>query len=490
MSPRHSRQAAQTEQTAKAEQTAQVAPPNTEASDRIDPRVWKVAVVVFLGPFMTQLDSTVVNLSLSAIHQDLQASIATTQWVVSGYLLALALMLPMSGWLVDRVGAKRLYLACFSAFTLTSVLCGASRTIDELICARVLQGMAGGILAPMTQMMMARVAGRHMARVMGYTVTPVLIAPILGPVMAGAILKYASWPWLFFLNLPIGLLGVGLAAALLPSDASTIRKRPFDLLGFALIAPGLASFLYGLELATHRQGGAALLAGVALVGAFIWHARHKAGAALIDLRLFRGRVFGAAAMTQFWANGLAFSRQFLIPLYLISGCGLSAPEAGWTMAAMGFGMMCSFPMLGMLTEKFGCRAVSAGGSFLAMLGVLPFLWMVHGQYSPTLAAACLFITGIGQGTINIPSISAAYASVARDRLAVANTAINIVQRLGGPVAVTVMAIVMSLAQTQAHPAGADPNSFMTPFVLLIALNLLVFAAACRLPVWIHQAEAA
>jgi len=133
--------------------------------------------------------------------------------------------------------------------------------------------------------------------------------------------------------------------------------------------------------------------------------------------------------------------------------------------------------------------VSAGGSFLAMLGVLPFLWMVYTQYSPVLAAVCLFLTGIGQGTINIPSISAAYASVARDRLAVANTAINIAQRLGGPVTVTVMAIVMSLVQTSAHQAAVDPHSFMAPFALLIGVNLLVFAAACRLPMWIHQPQA-
>src|SRR6266853_3619689 len=109
---------------------------------------------------------------------------------------ALALMLPLNGWLVDRLGAKRLYLGCFSAFTLASLLCGVARTMDELICARMLQGIAGGLLAPMTQMMIARVAGKHMARVMGYTVVPVLIAPIQGPVLAGAILKYAAWPWL------------------------------------------------------------------------------------------------------------------------------------------------------------------------------------------------------------------------------------------------------------------------------------------------------
>ena len=165
---------------------------NLNSSEGIDPRIWKMAAVVIAGPFMTQLDSTVVNVSLSTIRTELHASIETAQWIIGGYLLALALMLPLSGWLVDRVGAKRLYLGCFSAFTLASLLCGFSRTMDELICARLIQGVAGGLLAPMTQMMVARVAGIHMARVMGYLVMPILIAPIVGPVLAGVILKYAT----------------------------------------------------------------------------------------------------------------------------------------------------------------------------------------------------------------------------------------------------------------------------------------------------------
>ena len=209
----------------------------SHASGEMDPRVWKIAAVVVLAPFMTQLDSTVVNVSLSTIRQDLQSPLTSAQWIISGYLLALALMLPLNAWLVDRLGAKRLYLWCFSAFTMASLLCGVARTMDGLIWARVIQGMAGGLLAPMTQMMIARVAGRQMARVMGYTAVPILIAPILGPVVAGTILKYAAWRWLFFLNLPIGILAVSLAVYLLPNDEMTIRRRPFDFLGFLVLSP-------------------------------------------------------------------------------------------------------------------------------------------------------------------------------------------------------------------------------------------------------------
>jgi MFS family permease len=159
--------------------------------------------------------------------------------VTSGYLLALALMLPLSGWLVDRLGAKRVYLGCFAAFTVASMLCGLATSAAALIGFRVLQGMVGGLLVPMAQMMTAKFAGRHIARVMGIMVVPVLIGPIAGPVLAGAILQHASWRWIFFINLPVGLLAILLAMWILPRDAGEARRGGFDFIGFALLPPGL-----------------------------------------------------------------------------------------------------------------------------------------------------------------------------------------------------------------------------------------------------------
>ncbi len=455
-----------------------------EAATSIDPIVWRVAAVAFVGPFMTQMDSTVVNVSLSTIREELHASIAAAQWILSGYLLALALMLPVNGWLVDRIGARRLYLSCFSAFTMASLLCGAARTIDELVLARILQGIAGGLMAPMAQLMIARVAGRNMARVLGFAAVPILIAPILGPVIAGAILKYAAWPWLFYVNLPVGIVGVTLAFFLLPRDEVSSTRRAFDILGFLMISPGLACLLYGFPRESHPDGVAALLVGVLLMAGFVAHARRLKLRALIDLQLFRIRIFSTAAATQFLANAAFYATQFIIPLYLITGCALSPSQAGWLVAAMGAGMMCSFPFVGNLTDRFGCRAVSAGGAVAALCGMLPFLWMSHSAFSAGAAGVCLFVTGIGQGTINIPSVSAAYASVPKDRIPVANSAINIVQRLGGPLATTLMAAVMSLAAGGASVPAAHP--FSPAFAVLIGLYVLVFGAASRLPIRIRE----
>lgn len=454
-------------------------PDAAQTHSAIDPRVWKVALVVSIGSFMAQMDSTLVNVSLSNISRTLGAPIAATQWIVSGYLLAMALMLPLNGWLVDRVGAKRLYLFCFAAFTCASALCGVAHSIDALIGARLLQGLVAGVLAPMAQMMIGRVGGQNMQRVMGYTTLPILLGPIVGPVLAGAILARAAWPWLFFVNVPIGVLGVALAVRMIPRDTRPARPRPFDLAGFALISPGLVALIYGLQSSIVCLG-----AGVVLLAAFVLHARRKGETALIDVRIFQVRTFRVAAFAQFLANGMMFGRQLAVPLFLITGCRLSAAHAGALVAVIGIGMMISFAILGFLTDRFGCRPVAAGGALLALLGTLAFVWMTLGNGSPALAVASLFLAGLGQGTISVPSIAAAYVSLPKARMPVANTALNIAQRIGGPFATTL--ISMALAMSASHASSAQPHPFLAAFAVLALLHALCLVSTLRLPMRIEH----
>jgi EmrB/QacA subfamily drug resistance transporter len=452
-------------------------------SEGLEPGTWKIIAVVILAPFMSQMDSTIANVSLSFIKQELHSSIASAQWVVSGYLLALTLMLPLNAWLVARLGAKRLYLICFCSFTLASFLCGAATTMPQLIGARLLQGMAGGLLVPLTQLMLTRVAGRQLARVFGYAAVPVLLAPLGGPILAGTILKYLGWPWLFYVNLPVGILAVVLAAWILPHDKPATEKRPFDLTGFLMISPGLVCFLYGFEQSSHHGDIRVLVLGVVLLGAFLRHAHRKKSKALIDIELFNIRDFSTAATTQFLAFGIMYGGQFLIPLFLTMGCRLTATQTGWILGSMGVGMLCVYPCMGYLTDRFGCRAVASGGVLLNFLGTLPFLWMALGGFSMAPALIGLFVRGIGQGATGIPSITAAYASIPMERLSLATMALNIVQRLGGPTITTVIAITVSLS---AKVTSASAHAFLVPFATLIMLQLLVLAAASRLPVRIHK----
>jgi len=451
------------------------------AADQLDPSVWRICSVALFGSLLAQLDATIINVSLSSLAKDLGSSLSMIQWVTSGYLLALTLVLPLNGWLVDRIGAKTLYLWCFSAFTLSSALCGLAWSAGSLIAFRALQGISGGLLAPMMQMMAARAAGRHMARVMGYIVLPILLAPFLGPIIAGAILKYASWRWLFLVNLPVGVLAFLLAILFLPSDEHETVRRNLDWIGLGLLSPGLVLFLWGSQHIGQTMGRGALVASVVMISAFLWWGHRKGDRALIDLRLFRGKVFSASAITQFLSNGVQFAGQMLIPVFLIQACGRSPAEMGWMLAPLGLGMMVTYPWMGTLTDRFGIRWVSAGGALMVLIATLPFLYLASRGLDLFVLMPALLFRGMGQSAVGLPSITAAYASVERRALPMATTSLNIVQRLGGPTLTTLCATILEWRLKSEVGQPVALNAYGWAFLLLCTLHALTFFAACRLP---------
>src|SRR6202142_299881 len=456
---------------------------------RLGPGIWKIIAVTVAGAFMTQLSTTMVNVSLPSLGAELHASLSAIQWVTSGYLLALAVMLPLTGWLVDRIGAKALYLWCFAAFTLSSALCGVAWSANALIAFRILQGMSGGLMAPMAQMMIARAAGKHMARVLGYAAVPILLAPLIGPVIAGAILQFASWRWLFLINLPVGALAIMLAIFFLPNDREETQRRALDLVGFALLSPGLVLFLYGSDHMDERIGQITAALSVVLLAKFFKLAIRKGDRALIDLRLFRGRTFFDSTVTTFISNGILFAAQMLIPIYLISACGRSPSATGWLLAPPGMGMICSYPGVGEPTQRFGIRKVSAGGAFLALAGTLPFVWLASHGLNVAVLACALFLRGVGLSAVGIPSVSAAYASVKKRDLPMATTSLNIVQRLGGPTMTTLCATFLGWRLSAAPSPAVTSDAFAEAFGLLCFLHALLFLATLRLPWLVPDAAA-
>lgn len=453
--------------------------------EKLDPRVWRIVGVALLGPLITNIDSTVVNVSLNALGHDLHVPLITLQWVITGYLLALALMLPLSGWLVDRCGAKRVYLGCFALFTVASLLCGLSTSASMLIGARILQGMAGGLLAPMAQMMVAREAPRHMARVMGTMVVPVILGPIFGPSLAGLILQHASWHWIFFINLPIGILAVVLATWILPSDEKPEKRRAFDFAGFLMLSPALVLLLYSLEeLSTHP---AALMLHALLIGAsitllvfFSLHAKRRGDAALVDLYLFGDRSFRTSAALQFLTNGLALGSQMLIPLYLLTILHMTPTTAGLVLASGGIGAMCAYPFMGALSERIGFRKLAAGGATLSLAANIALALLPASRLGIGLLCFLLFSRAVGMASISIPSVASAYAGIPRAAVPVATTALNIVQRLGGPTITTVIAICLHTA-VRRHETTAATAGFTETFWLLCLLSTLMLLASLRLP---------
>jgi EmrB/QacA subfamily drug resistance transporter len=453
-------------------------PDRMSQTDRVDRRVWIIAAACSCGPLMSGLDSTMVNVALDTIGHVFQVPLGTIQWITSGYLLALALALPLSGWLIDRIGARRIFLGCFAGFMLFSVLSGCTRSVQWLIACRVMQGIAGGLLAPMMQMMMARHAGRHMARVIGVAAMPVMIGQMLGPSLGGAILSYLSWRWIFFVNVPVGLLAILFAWRVLPRDEITSARR-LDLLGFAMISPGLALLLQGLVSLAHGEAEApfSLVASILLLAGFTVHALRRPNTALIDLRLFAGKTFRAAATTQFLSNAINFGGQLLMPLYFLKVRNLPPGITGLLLAPMGLGVFFALPIMGRLSERFGARAISGTGAAFSLLGTVPFA-LAGADTSLLWLGLALLVRGFGGGSITIPSAAAAYSSVPRESLGHATTAINICQRFGGPAGTTGLAIALQFALAR---MTVPAQAYAVTFWVLAGIAAAALVAASQLP---------
>jgi EmrB/QacA subfamily drug resistance transporter len=441
---------------------------------------WKIAAVAMLGSLLAQLDATIVNVSLTSLAADLRSTISVIQWVTSGYLLALALALPLNNWLIEKIGAKALYLWCFAIFTISSGLCGLSWSAGSLIGFRILQGASGGLLAPMAQLMIKRAAKERFTRIAGYATAPVLLGPVLGPVIAGEILHYASWRWLFLVNIPIGILALFLAMRFLPDDAGGYASRKLDWMGLALLSPGLALMLIGPSHIAQPAGMISTVAGAALLVLFVRVENRKGDDALIDIPLFRQRAFSAASVTRFFSSGTMYAGQMLIPMFLMQVYGLSPPMMGWMLMPMGLGMMAVLPSLGFLTHRFGERRVAVSGAALSLLSTLALVWQSMRGFNEVFLIAVLFFRGMGLGAVGLPAISLAYASIPEKSLPMATTTLNIVQRIGGPTLTTFCALFLSWA-LQNHVSHFALNAWSEAFFVLCMLHAVMVFATLRLP---------
>jgi EmrB/QacA subfamily drug resistance transporter len=409
--------------------------------------VWVVATVVIVGVIMSILDTTIVNVALETLSRELGSPLSTIQWVSTGYLLALAVVIPLTGWLSERFGAKRIWMTSVALFGVGSALCGLAWSAESLIFFRVLQGLGGGMIMPVGMSVLAQTAGPHrVGRVMSVVGVPMLLGPILGPVIGGVIVDNASWRWIFYVNVPIALVALGLASRLLHADAGRAEAGRLDVIGLALLCPGLGGLVFGLT-QTETHGGvgapiawAPIVAGLVLIAAFVRHAWF-ADRPLLDLKLFRNPGFGAAAGTTFLLGGALFGTMLILPLYYQVARGEPALTAGLLMAPQGVGAALAMPIAGRLTDRIGGGPVALVGLVIMTLGTLPFAFI--GADTPYgLLAAMLVVRGLGMGSAMMPSMAAAYAMLSPAAVPRATSALNVVRQVGGSLGTALLAVVL------------------------------------------------
>src|SRR6202035_3991426 len=449
-----------------------------EASDRIEPYVWKVAGVVILGMIMSILDTTIVNVALRTLGHDLHSSISQIQWVVTGYLLSLAAVIPSTGWAARRYGAKRVYMTSLVLFTAGSALCAVASSTTALVLFRVLQGVGGGMLMPVGQLIMAEVAGpKRMGRVMGVVAMPAMMGPIMGPVVGGLILQNLHWSWIFLVNVPIGVIAFVAALRIIPETESGESGR-LDVTGLALLSTASSATVYGLsQLATHSSFRAPAVlwptvAGLVLAAAFCRHAL-RVERPLLDVRLYANRIFAAASLTTFALGAALFGAMILVPLYYQEVRHESVIVTGLLVGPQGLGMLLVMPLTGRLTERFGGGRVALVGVLVLSLGTIP-LALVGTGTSIVAISLVLLLRGVGIGLAFVPAMSAAFAALRPEQLSDATPQLNVLQRIGGAIGTAVLAVVLQRASGSAPSitklAGAlDTAYWWSMGIALLAL---------------------
>ena len=463
------------------------APPPESISDddRITPEILKVAGVVVLGAIMSILDVTVVNVALPTFQTELagdgkEIAYSTVAWTATGYMLALAAVIPLTGWAADRFGTKRLYMTAIGLFTIGSVLCATAWNIEALIAFRVLQGLGGGMLMPLGMTILTKTAGPHrMGRLMAILGIPMLLGPIMGPILGGVLIDAASWHWVFLINLPIGIVGLLYAQRVLPKD-SPEPSEALDVVGTILLSPGLAALLYGVSTIPEEGTIAAAkvlipaIVGIVLIGAFVFWS-FKPQHPLLDLRLFKDRNLTVAIITMFLFAAAFFGALLLVPTYFQQVNGDSVLKAGLLVAPQGIGAMLTMPIAGALSDRIPVGRIVPFGFIGILVGVFGVSQSTDPGTSNWTIMGWLFVTGLGMGATMMPLFTSALKTLKAADVARGSTLLNVTQQVASATGIAVISVVLTNAMKAGDiVAGSDqlpdlPEG-LTPAQLATASN--------------------
>lgn len=460
-------------------------------SPPLDRGVRTVVAIVVLGAITTVLDATIVSVAIETLADRFNASLATIQWVMTGYLLAMAAVIPVTGWAADRYGGKRVWMVSVTLFITGSVLSGIAWSAQSLIVFRVLQGLGGGMVVPVGMTLVAQAAGpQRMGRAMSLVGIPMMLGPVLGPVLGGVLVSTVSWRWIFLLNLPIGVLTLLWSRKALANSPGR-RTDALDVTGLLLLSPGLAALVYGVSTVaqsgglTRPEAAAGVFGGLALLGLFLAHAL-RTERPLLDLRHFAHRTFSAAATIQFLMGAVLIGSMLLLPLYYQLVRGESAWSTGLLLVPQGVGAALALSLTGRLVDRGHGKTVVLAGVPLLSVGVLAYTQSGPHTSYPLLLAS-LLVMGLGTGCLMAPVTAAAYAVLDRTAIPRATAALNIIQRTGGVLGAAAYAVILQHhldhLDGPAHTASgaAIADAFADTFWWPLTLAALIIVPALLLP---------
>jgi len=426
---------------------------------------WIIALAVTLATFMEVLDTSIANVALPHIAGSLSAGQDESTWVLTSYLVSNAIVLPLSGWLSSIVGRKNFYMGCVALFTISSFLCGLAPNLGVLILCRVLQGVGGGGLQPSEQAILADTfppAKRGMAFAI-YGVA-VVTAPAIGPTLGGWITDNFSWRWIFFINIPVGILSILLTSRLI-QDPPYFRRRKLgethiDYIGLGFVAVGLGTLQVVLDkgqrddwFESHFILMMSLCSAASLLFVIFWEWRQKDP--IVDLHLFRDRNFGISNLLMFMLGFALLGSTLLLPLFMQTLLGYTAQQSGLALMPGGFTIMVLLPLVGFLLSRYSPRWLLVFG-LVVLAASLFHMTNFNLQIDFRTTAIARLLQAIGMAFLFVPINTAAYAFLPREKNNAASGLMNLARNIGGSVGISVVTTMLD-RRTQVHLANLSRN---------------------------------
>jgi MFS transporter, DHA2 family, multidrug resistance protein len=436
------------------------------SSDHKHVNPWIVAIAVMFATFMEVLDTTVVNVSLPHIASSMAATTEEATWALTSYLVANAIILPMTGWLASTFGRKRLLMLSTAGFTLASFLCGAAPNLASLVIFRIIQGATGGALQPLSQaVLLESFKPEERGKAMGFWGLGIVVAPILGPVLGGWLTENYSWRWVFYINLPVGIASL-VMTRMFVFDPPYLRKesKGIDYWGMGMLVVGIGALQYVLDKGQQEDWWnsttitvLAVVSAVTLVALVIHQLMSKNP--IIDLRVFKDRTYAVGVFLMTVVGFVLYGSLVLLPVMLQTLFRYSSYEAGKAMAPRGVGSLLMMPLVGWLTGHMDARKLLAVGLFI---GGATTLWL--GQLNQNAGYWDIFwpqfLQGSGMALLFVPLTTVAMATISRERMGYATSLFNLMRNIGGSVGIAVTATIL---QRQRQVIGAMMGENVTAY---------------------------
>ena len=446
----------------------------------IEPPPYKAGVPFFLTPviiatalFMENLDSTVLSTSLPAIATDLHEDPIALKLALTSYLLALAVFIPASGWMADRFGARKIFRAAIVVFTIGSICCGLSSTLPQFVAARVLQGAGGAMMTPVGRLVLLRSVPRaELVRALARLTTPALIGPVIGPPLGGFITTYFHWRWIFWINVPIGVIGVVLVTLFI-KDLREEDVPPLDVFGFALSGIGLSCLMFGFSVLGRNflpgwEAAALIATGAVLMAVYLWHAR-RAKNPILDLSLLQRQTYRASVVGGFFFRIGLGATPFLLPLLFQVGFGLTPFQSGLLTFLSTLGAMAMKPTAAPILRFAGFRNVLLFNTIVSTAFFCTNAFFTPG--TPHALIAGLLLVGGFFRSLQFTALNAvAYAEIDNREMSRATSLSAVGQQLSLSIGVTVGAGTLDLTRSL-HPGTLVASDFAPAFLLVGAISL-------------------